>query len=102
MIKLGREDGVGLEVGCTREKADGSSQIRPMLLLLLLLPSAVPTSHLKESERKFLQMIVSGRQLSSIFITVAVLVPYVHIHILENRNCFPKSSLKTDILCLWY
>ena len=90
MIKVGREDGVGLEVGCTREKADGSSQILPMLLLLLL-PSAVPTSHLKESERKFLQMIVSGRQLSSIFITVAVLVPYVHIHILENRNCFPKS-----------
>ena len=77
MIKLGREDGVGLEVGCTREKADGSSQILPMLLLLLL-PSAVPTSHLKESERKFLQMIVSGRQLSSIVITVAVLVPYVH------------------------
>ena len=98
MIKVGREAGVGLEVGCTREKADGSSQIPPMLLL----PSAVPTSHFKESERKFLQMIVSGRQLSSIFITVAVLVPYVHIHILENRNCFPKSSLKTDILCLWY
>ena len=74
MIKVGREDGVGLEVGCTREKADGSSQILPMLLLLL--PSAVPTSHLKESERKFLQMIVSGRQLSSIFITVGSVCPY--------------------------
>ena len=75
MIKVGREAGVGLEVGCTREKADGSSQILPMLLLLLL-PSAVPTSHLKESERKFLQMIVSGRQLSSIFITVGSVCPY--------------------------
>ena len=78
MIKVGREAGVGLEVGCTREKADGSSQILPMLLLLLLLPSAVPTSHLKESERKFLQMIVSGRQLSSIFITVGSVCPYTY------------------------